>query len=200
MALAFSRLDTPSGDWLDMCAGPGGKTADLAALAQDAGASLTAVEQHPHRAELVRQAVAGGPAVDVITGDALTAPLGGYSRILLDAPCTGLGALRRRPELRWRRRPGDLPQLRAAQRRLLDRAVDLLVPGGCVAYVTCSPHPAETQDIVAAVTKAHPELAVVPAADLLPEVPEAAAGDAVQLWPQRHDTDGMFLSVLQRRG
>ena len=198
IALAVSRLPAPAGDWLDLCAGPGGKTADLAGPAAAAGATLTAVEQHPHRAELVRSAVAGGPPVEVVTGDAVIEAVGSYSRILVDAPCTGLGALRRRPELRWRRSPGDLPQLRAIQRKLLTHAVDLLVPGGCVAYVTCSPHVAETHDIVAAVMADHPDLRLVPAGPLLPEVPDAAVGDFVQLWPQRHNTDGMFLAVLQR--
>jgi 16S rRNA (cytosine967-C5)-methyltransferase len=198
MALAVSRLSTPAGAWLDLCAGPGGKTADLAGLAAEVGAGLVAVEQHPHRADLVRQATADGPPVDVVTGDALTVPLGSFARILLDAPCTGLGALRRRPELRWRRKPGDLPQLRAIQRRLLSRAVDLLVPGGMVVYVTCSPHIAETHDIVRGVLRNRSDLRLVPAAPLLPEVPDAASGDTVQLWPQRHNTDGMFLAVVQR--
>ena len=198
MALAVSRLDTPPGDWLDLCAGPGGKTADLAGPAASMGATLTAVEQHPHRADLIRQTVAGGPPVDVRTGDALEVGPQRYSRILLDAPCTGLGALRRRPELRWRRTPADLPQLRASQLALLARAVDLLVPGGCLAYVTCSPHVAETHDIVSAVRRRHPDLQQVPAAHLLPEVADCAVGDFVQLWPHRHDTDAMFLAVLRR--
>lgn len=198
MALAVTRLDTPAGGWLDLCAGPGGKTADLAGPAQAAGASLTAVEQHPHRAELVRAAVAGGPPVRILTGDALDVPLEPMARILLDAPCTGLGALRRRPELRWRRTPADLPHLRAAQRALLDRAIDLLLPGGCVAYVTCSPHLGETSEIVASVVRRRGDVRVEPAGELLPEVPDAAVGDHVRLWPQRHDTDGMFLAVLRR--
>lgn len=198
IALAVSRMPAPAGPWLDLCAGPGGKTADLAGLAAAAGDALTAVEQHPHRADLIRSAVAGGPPVTVETADALDIS-GSFARVLVDAPCTGLGAVRRRPELRWRRSPGDLPQLRAAQRRLLGHALDLVVPGGCVAYVTCSPHPAETHDVVAAALREHPEFRAVPAADLLPEVPDAAVGDAVQLWPQRHDTDAMFLAVLQRQ-
>lgn len=200
MALAVTRLDVPPGDWLDLCAGPGGKTADLAGPAAAAGATLTAVEQHPHRADLIRQTVAGGPPVVVHTGDALQLPLGSYSRILLDAPCTGLGALRRRPELRWRRTAADLPRLRAAQADLLERAVDLLAPGGCVAYVTCSPHLAETHETVAAALRRHPELEQIPAARLLPEVSDAAVGDALQLWPHRHGTDAMFLAVLRRPG
>lgn len=199
MALAVTRLATPGGPWLDMCAGPGGKTADLAGPAEAAGATLTAVEQHPHRADLVRATVAGGPPVQVLTADALDVSVPPMSRILLDAPCTGLGALRRRPELRWRRSPGDLPRLRSLQVALLHRAVDLLMPGGCVAYVTCSPHLTETRDVVAAVRAARTDVEVESAAALLPEVPDAAAGDYVQLWPQRHDTDGMFLAVLRRR-
>lgn len=201
MALALSRLDTPPGDWLDLCAGPGGKTADLAGLAAAAGASLTAVEQHPHRAELIRRTVRGGPPVDVLTGDATVLSLQPAARILLDAPCTGLGAIRRRPELRWRRTPADLPALRAAQTRLLDRALGLLVPGGCVAYVTCSPHVAETSAIVDAARSRHPGTCIIPAPALIPEVAATASGadgQFVQLWPQRHDTDAMFLAILRR--
>lgn len=201
VALALTRAEVTGADdaWLDMCAGPGGKTADLAGLAHRAGAALTAVEQHPHRAELVRTAV--GDGATVITGDArgLVDSPQRFSRILLDAPCTGLGALRRRPELRWRRQPADLPALRALQAELLAAAAELLRPGGVVLYATCSPHVAETTAVVENVLRHRDDLARVPAAPLLPEVPDAGCGDVARLWPHRHDTDGMYLAVLSRR-
>lgn len=201
VVLAWSRATVAAADdrWLDMCAGPGGKTADLVGLAQEQQAELVAVEQHPHRAELVRQVLPPESAAEVVIADSRELRSeSGFSRILLDAPCTGIGAVRRRPELRWRRTASDLPGLRQLQTELLDHAVSLLRPGGVIGYVTCSPHLAETDDIVVAALAKHADLRQLPAAEFLPEVPDAAAGAALRLWPQRHDTDGMYLALLQR--
>ena len=204
MALALSRvpLSIPEASWLDMCAGPGGKAADLAGIAHERGARLTAIEQHPHRAELVRNALRwqGEPMGEVIVADATTdgwAP-GMASRVLLDAPCTGLGAVRRRPELRWRRLASDVPGLVAIQRKLLLASLDAVAPGGVVAYVTCSPHIAETDRIVNHALSKRPEVSELDARELQPEVPDTGEGLRVRLWPHLHNTDGMFLSILQR--
>jgi 16S rRNA (cytosine967-C5)-methyltransferase len=116
--------------------------------------------------------------------------------VLADVPCTGLGALRRRPESRWRRKPTDLPGLVALQRELLAAAIRAVRPGGVVAYVTCSPHPAETVEVVAGATGVE----VLSAPEFLPEVPDSSVGDFVQLWPHRHGTDAMFLALLRRNG
>ncbi len=199
IALAFSRAEVSCTDdaWLDMCAGPGGKAALLADLLPS-GAHLLAVEQHPHRAELVESALRGTPGrARVEVADAATVE-GSFSRILLDAPCAGLGVLRRRPEARWRRQPSDIPTLTALQRRLLEHALDVCRPGGVVAYVTCSPHLAETEFVVADVLRGRSDVAQEPAADLLPEVPDCADGSALRLWPHRHDTDGMFMALLRK--
>ena len=200
LALADAPLDGPDARWLDMCAGPGGKAALLAGQVAPRGGALTAVELHSHRAELVRTALRRAPGRhQVICADATTDDIGtGYDRVLLDAPCTGLGALRRRPESRWRRTPGDLPGLTALQRALLRRALKVVRPGGLVLYATCSPHLAETEAIVADAERA--------GARLLPlgEVPGLAlpegsvAGPFLRLWPHRHDTDGMFAALLTR--
>jgi 16S rRNA (cytosine967-C5)-methyltransferase len=202
VALAFSRAEVSGSDsaWLDMCAGPGGKTALLAGLADAAGASLTALEQHPHRAELVRRTLSGGSVdVDVRVQDAtrLDEP-SVYSRVLVDAPCTGLGAVRRRPELRWRRTPDDLPPLRAMQQALLDAAMRFVTVGGVVAYVTCSPHLSETDAMVAGALRRNTGFEQVDARPLLAGVPDLGPGPAVRLWPHLHDTDGMYLAVLKR--
>lgn len=199
IALAFSRAEVACADdaWLDMCAGPGGKAALLADLLPE-GAHLVAVEQHPHRADLVRSALRGTPGdARVEVADAATVE-GSYSRILLDAPCAGLGVLRRRPEARWRRQPSDIPTLTVLQRRLLEHALDICRPGGVVAYVTCSPHLAETEFVVSDVLHGRSDVVQEAAGDLLPEVPDSTDGPAIRLWPHRHDTDGMYMAVLRR--
>lgn len=201
VALALSRSEAPAGPWLDLCAGPGGKTAILAGLAAKAGDHLLASERHPHRAALVAANVQAYPAPDrplVVAADGTRPPWsdGSFSRVLADVPCTGLGALRRRPESRWRHQPADVDELAVLQESLLRSAIAAVRPGGVVAYVTCSPHEAETAQVVAKVADA---VEIVPAAALLPEVPNAASGEFVQLWPHRHGTDAMFLAVLRRR-
>ncbi|WP_327152242.1 RsmB/NOP family class I SAM-dependent RNA methyltransferase [Nocardia sp. NBC_01329] len=200
VALALTRAELHGDDggrWLDLCAGPGGKTALLGALADIDGYRVDAVEPAKHRAELVRAATKGLPVeVHIVDGrDTGLAP--GYDRILVDAPCTGLGALRRRPEARWRRTPGDVAALVTLQRELLTAAWDLLRPGGVVVYSTCSPHLPETVAVVAdAVRRTGAEqLDVRP---LLPGVTGLGAGPAVQLWPHRHGTDAMFAAALRK--
>jgi len=199
-ALALTRLPLSGPDerWLDLCAGPGGKAALLAALAAERGARLTANELHPHRAELIARATEGWN-LDITVGDArrLEPIAGGYDRVLLDAPCTGLGALRRRPEARWRRGPDDLADLVELQAELLDAALRLVRPGGVVGYVTCSPHLAETREqIVRVVDSGAAEL--VDARPAFGTVAETDGAVTVQLWPHRHGTDAMFFAGLRR--
>jgi 16S rRNA (cytosine967-C5)-methyltransferase len=136
----------------------------------------------------------------VLTADGTQPPWapGSFDRVLLDAPCTGLGALRRRPEVRWRRTVDDVVPLAELQTALLERALDSVRVGGVVAYVTCSPHPAETTEVVDAAARRE-DVEVVPVAPLLPEVPGIARGDYGQLWPHRHGTDAMFMALLRRR-
>ncbi|HEY7046535.1 MAG TPA: transcription antitermination factor NusB [Jatrophihabitantaceae bacterium] len=191
LALANAHLDGRDERWLDLCAGPGGKTALLAALAAQRGAHVVANELHPHRAELVRRATSAWD-VDVRVGDARSITEGGYDRVLLDAPCTGLGALRRRPEARWRRGPADVAPLAKLQDELLATARRLVRPGGVVAYVTCSPHLAETRDVVAGAVGTD----LLDARPAFPGVARLGDGPAVQLWPHRHGTDAMFCALL----
>ncbi len=193
LALATAPLDGSDTRWLDLCAGPGGKAALLGALAVPCGAQVTAVELHEHRAALVAKSAAGLP-VDVRVADGREIE-GEYDRVLLDAPCTGLGALRRRPEARWRRQPSDVPALARLQRELLTAALRVTRPGGVVAYATCSPHLAETRVVVDDVVRAGlgEWLDARPA---LPGVPALGDGPWVQLWPHRHGTDAMFLALL----
>ena len=193
LALAAAPLTGRDTRWLDLCAGPGGKAALLGGLAAARGAEVTAVELHEHRAALVAGATAGLP-VEVRVADGREID-GDFDRVLVDAPCTGLGALRRRPEARWRRQPADVPPLARLQRELLTAALRVTRPGGLVAYITCSPHLAETRAVVddavragtATWRDARPEL---------PGVPDLGDGPWVQLWPHRHGTDAMFLALL----
>jgi 16S rRNA (cytosine967-C5)-methyltransferase len=197
LLLARAPLEGPDTAWLDMCAGPGGKSGLLAAVRPE-GVHLTAVDRAPHRAELVRQSLAGADDVEVLAADGLQPPWspGSFDRVLLDAPCTGLGALRRRPEVRWRRTPDDVAPLAELQTGLLDSALASVRVGGVVAYVTCSPHNAETVAVVDAAA-ARDDVEVLPVAPLFPEVPGVARGEHGQLWPHRHGTDAMFAAALK---
>jgi 16S rRNA (cytosine967-C5)-methyltransferase len=198
LALADAPVDGSDVRWLDLCAGPGGKAALLDALAVQRGARLTAVESQPHRADLVRRVVGG--TAEVVTGDGTDDrwATGDYDRVLVDAPCTGLGALRRRPEARWRRLPSDVASLGRVQRALLANALAAVRPGGVVAYVTCSPHLAETRFVVDDVLRAHPHVQRIDARAVLPDVPQSGEGLHVQLWPHVHGTDAMYLALLRR--
>ncbi len=205
LALARARVDGPDRRWLDLCAGPGGKAALLAALAATTGARVLANERQPHRAQLVARATrACGPGIlGVVAGDG-TRPAwrqGSFDRVLVDAPCTGLGALRRRPESRWRRRPDDVAALVPLQESLLDAALDSTRPGGVVVYATCSPVVEETAGVVEAVLSRRADATLEPAGDLLPEARDADSAHlpgALQLWPHRHGTDAMFIALLRR--
>jgi 16S rRNA (cytosine967-C5)-methyltransferase len=194
--------------WLDLCAGPGGKSRLLQGLATIAAprASLVAAELHPHRAALVKEALSraggqGAPA-EVIVADGTRPPWpeGSVDRVLVDAPCSGLGALRRRPEARWRKAESDIAALTELQRALLRSALATVRPGGVVAYVTCSPVPAETRDVVTAVAGADPDVELLDAQAVLADVPgtESAGPLFAQLWPHRHGTDAIFIALLRR--
>lgn len=210
-ALALSRAvpAEPGERWLDLCAGPGGKTAVLAAEARLAGVTLEANEPVPARAGLVRRALAGvAPDIRVSERDGRergTDLPGSYDRVLVDAPCTGLGALRRRPEARWRKSPADVEALARLQGELLRAALQAVRPGGLVGYVTCSPHLAETAAIVAGAVESGAADPVDTRAVLRriartpPELPAPVDGSAgAQLWPHRHGTDAMFIALLRR--
>lgn len=191
LALTDAPLEGRDERWLDLCAGPGGKTALLASIAAQRGALVTANEAQAHRARLVEKSVRavgagmGTGEFGVVVGDG-TAPSwapGTFDRVLVDAPCSGLGALRRRPESRWRRRPEDITELVGLQRALLNSALDLVRPGGVVVYATCSPVVAETSDIVSAV---------------LAQRDDVVEETRFQLWPHTDLSDAMFSATLRR--
>ena len=213
VALALSRLSpVQAGEsWLDLCAGPGGKTALLAAEALASGAKLEANEVVPARAGLVRRALEAVPGtIEVHERDGRELArerAGQFDRILVDAPCTGLGALRRRPEARWRKRPSDVAELVEIQTELLDAALDAVKPGGVVAYVTCSPHLAETSGVVRTIMDGRSDVELLDAPAAIRAVARGPIDIAeredglpvAQLWPHRHGTDAMFLALIRRR-
>jgi 16S rRNA (cytosine967-C5)-methyltransferase len=193
--------------WLDMCAGPGGKSRLLYGLAADSGATLVAAELHPHRAALVADALTragrpGMPPHEVIVADGTHPawPDDAFDRVLVDVPCSGLGALRRRPEARWRKSDADLKELTALQRDLLRSALAAVRPGGVVGYVTCSPVPAETRDVVTDLIGSVPGVEILDAPAVLSNVPGARSANPLfaQLWPHRHGTDAIFIALLRR--
>ena len=201
---ALTRAAAPPGWWLDLCAGPGGKSALLAGLSGLDGSRLFASDITLHRANLVAAAVRAyaengtPPAVVVADGTRPAWRAGSFTRVLADVPCSGLGALRRRPESRWRRGAADVEQLHALQLALLSAAIDGTAAGGMVGYVTCSPHRRETSDVLNETLAVRRDVEVIPASHLLREVPDAALGPYLQLWPHRHGTDAMFAGYLRR--
>ncbi|WP_288782198.1 RsmB/NOP family class I SAM-dependent RNA methyltransferase [uncultured Kocuria sp.] len=242
--LAATPIEGSDGAWLDLCAGPGGKAALLGALAVQRGAQLVANESAEHRADLVRKALAPLPreSYTVLTSDgraiaetihtadlpeevSLAVEAFGetgeiFDRVMVDVPCSGLGALRRRPEARWRKTPGDIAELMSLQLDLARAAVAVTRPGGLIAYVTCSPHPAETQNVLLDLlngddvelldTGAAMQAAALPGAlegDAAPGAPMAGAPVAegqkeattAQLWPHVHGTDAMFMALLRKK-
>jgi 16S rRNA (cytosine967-C5)-methyltransferase len=204
LALTRSRPIRSDEKWLDMCAGPGGKTALLAAESAGTGVTILANESSAHRAELVRQAVKRFPHVNVEVGDGRLIGVAhphSFDRILVDAPCSGLGALRRRPEARWRRTPQDVATLTGLQSELLASAIVALKPGGVLAYVTCSPHLVETRAILNRALKENPHVRELDAREVLSRVTHHSldlrgTDLSVQLWPHRHGTDAMFIALL----
>lgn len=189
-------------NWLDLCAGPGGKFAYLAHwLPPD---HLVGNELHPHRAELIRSRA---PHHKVSVGDGrLFEAMMPFDRIVIDAPCTGIGALRRRPDARWRRTESDLKELILLQRGLLNHAAEILAPGGIIFYMTCSPHPLETRAQVSEFLITHPSFELLPISQqLLSSINNSKIGDSIghdgslQLFTKDLGTDAMFMAMLRKR-
>ncbi len=200
LAAAGIAREGPDLRWLDACAGPGGKAALLAGLLP-AGGRLLAADRAPHRAALVTQALGGDEQAVVVVADS-TRPAWAdrsFDRVLADVPCSGLGALRRRPELRWRRQPEDVERLGILQAELLTAAIDAVRPGGVATYATCSPHLAETIGVIDSVLAQRLDAELVDARPALPGVPDLGPGPTVQLWPHRHRTDAMFVAMVRRK-
>ena len=194
----FAKVTKSAASTLDLCAGPGGKAALLSHICEVSGRDFVANEISEPRAKLVKNVIG---KFGVITGDGREIASHGrtFDAILADVPCTGLGALRRRPEVRWRRTLKDLAPLLQLQMELSDAAISVLNPGGYFGYATCSPHFAETSGQVREILKKHPELILVDISSSLPSgLHEGVRDGALSLWGHRHNTDSMFLAIFQR--
>jgi 16S rRNA (cytosine967-C5)-methyltransferase len=184
--------------WLDLCAGPGGKAALLSSIAKQRDIRFTANEISSARAELVSQVVHGARVL-VSDGRTIGTSSEKFDAILIDAPCTGLGALRRRPEVRWRRTLQDLRALTQLQRELVDSAIDALKPGGVLGYATCSPHLAETSIQIVDIKRKHSNLSQIDVGQYLPHNLDGATRDgAMSLWTHKHGTDAMYLALFRK--
>ena len=185
-------------NWLDMCAGPGGKAALLSNIAREKKIVFTANEVSAVRADLVRQVV-NGDRVLVGDGREIGDLEEKFDAILIDAPCTGLGALRRRPEVRWRRNLQDLRELTQLQRELIDSGIKALTVGGILGYATCSPHLAETTIQVSDLKRKHGNMEQIDVSPYLPDNLENSERDhAMALWTHRTGTDAMFLALFKK--
>ena len=181
--------------WLDLCAGPGGKSALLDRWAKERNIGFVANEISPHRAKLMQRSTD-----QIVLSDGLVPAFRAesFTRILIDAPCSGLGALRRRPDARWRKKKSEIQDLVNIQNGLLGEAKNLVKVGGLLGYVTCSPHPSETIENVNKFLLENPNFEAIPVVKYFPIGMNLTDSDSVQLWPGLHGTDGMFLAVFQR--
>ncbi len=194
-AFVVVALDPQPGDRvLDVCAAPGGKTAHIACIVGDGG-RVVASDVRPERASLVRSTADRlGGAVRVLVQDGTRPAIeGSFDRVLVDAPCSGMGSARRRPELLWRPRRGDLSSLARLQVAIASAAADRLRPGGRLIYSVCTFPRAETDAVCDALIRYRPDLE--PAGIDGPD----GASARIRLWPHRHGSDGMFVAAFRRR-
>jgi 16S rRNA (cytosine967-C5)-methyltransferase len=199
VASIFASVVENQSAWLDICAGPGGKAALLASIAKEAGKEFTANEISKPRSELVKQVI-GSARLWVGDGRDIASHGEKFGAILADVPCTGLGALRRRPEVRWRRQVSDLRALTQLQREISEAAISVLADGGYFAYATCSPHLAETSIQVKDILNNHPELTLIDLTAFLPDNLDGAIRDgALSLWTHKHQTDAMYMAVFHKK-
>jgi 16S rRNA (cytosine967-C5)-methyltransferase len=189
----------------DLCAAPGGKSFGLASLAGRGGRVLS-IDRSLSRIRILveNRDRLDLPQVMPVVADLEQSPPAGnsFAGVLLDAPCTGTGILRRQPEIRWRRSPADIVSLALRQDALLEAASRLVAHGGRLVYSVCSLEPEEGEDRIASFLSRHPDFVVRdPRASLPPEMASAVASSGfLRTWPHRHGCDGFFAAVLQRQG
>lgn len=205
MLAAMMLAPVPGENVLDCCSAPGGKTTHLAQLMKNRGRIL-ALDLYPHRVALV-DANCSRLGVNMVRTDCLDAreispaKLGFFDKIMLDVPCSGFGVLRRKPDLKWRRREEDIAKLAQLQKELVAAAVSVLKPGGSLLYCTCTNEPEETEEVVAQALSCHQELRLEDFSCRLPvQLQAAVANYGIHLLPHRHQLDGFFISLLKKKG
>lgn len=207
MLVAQALAPQPGMRVLDACAAPGGKTTHIAELMGDQG-QIVANDVHPHKRDLIATAAKrlGITIIEPIVGDALDLPekgLGTFERILLDAPCTGFGVIRRKPDLKWNKTLADVRSIAQLQYQLLVSLSEMVAPGGTLVYSTCTMEPMENQEIVRRFVDRHPDFVLD--AGLRDDLPEAVrdkmdeSGAFVQILPHQFDSDGFFIARLRRK-
>jgi 16S rRNA (cytosine967-C5)-methyltransferase len=192
-ALPVLLLDPKPGESiLDLCAAPGGKTTFISELMGNGGA-LTAVDRYEHKLELIRKGCErlGITNVTFAASDARSFAAGPVDRVLVDAPCSGLGTLRRKPDIKWKRQPEDIVKLAGLQSEILDNAAALLKPGGVLVYSTCTTEPEENQSQARSFLGRHGEFTVEDASAFVPKAVVTPEG-FVETLPHRHHVDGSF--------
>jgi 16S rRNA (cytosine967-C5)-methyltransferase len=201
--LLAALLDAKRGEMVvDFCAGAGGKTLALGAAMRNTG-RLYAFDVSAHRLDALKPRLARSKLSNVHPAaiaherdDRIKRLAGKIDRVIVDAPCSGLGTLRRNPDLKWRQSPKAVEELTAKQAAILESAARLLKPGGRLVYATCSVLPAENEAIAQAFSQAHPEFEALNVGELLPQVPGQAL--YLRLWPHLHGTDGFFAAVWRK--
>jgi 16S rRNA (cytosine967-C5)-methyltransferase len=204
-------LDAHRGEMVvDFCAGAGGKTLAIGAAMRNTG-RLYAMDTSAHRLDALKPRLARSQLSNVHPAaiaherdDRVKRLAGKIDRVLVDAPCSGLGTLRRNPDLKWRQKPEGIAEVTATQTAILESAARLLKSGGRLVYATCSMLPQENEEIAEAFSKAHPDFAVLPVAEELTRLKVANAdklcnGQFLRLWPHRHGTDGFFAAIWVRK-
>ncbi|MGZ4031479.1 MAG: 16S rRNA (cytosine(967)-C(5))-methyltransferase RsmB [Tumebacillaceae bacterium] len=205
MLVAQALAPEPGMRVLDCCAAPGGKTTHLAELMNDRG-EVVAVDIHDHKVELIENIASrlGLSSIRTMAGDIrdVVEDAGTFDCVLLDAPCSGLGVIRRKPDLKWNKLPGDITEITAIQRELLDTVASHVRPGGVLVYSTCTVIPEENELMVRDFLARHPEFAGESLAPYLPDTVMQSGEDDyfIQLFPQQFNSDGFFIARLRREG
>lgn len=204
--LANFRVNEMETDWLDACAAPGGKTTTLAQTSPLKNVKITAVDIHPHKEQLIKQSTKSLKNIEVLIGDSRLSPWKDkkFDRVLIDAPCTGLGAIRRRSESRWKKHASDIKELTSNAKEIFDAAFKSTKNYGYIEYVVCSPIIEETDEFVRWALASYPHLRLIPPEEYLTVFGENGAKDYVTLsknglrfWPHLHNSDAMFVSLFQ---
>ncbi|UFJ41986.1 16S rRNA (cytosine(967)-C(5))-methyltransferase RsmB [Brevibacillus humidisoli] len=206
MLVAPALTPRPGMRVLDACAAPGGKTTHIAELMDNQG-EIVACDIHPHKRQLIEQSAErlGVTIIKTLVCDAADLPeqgIGLFDRILLDAPCTGLGVIRRKPDLKWNKKPDDIADIAHLQYHLLTQVAPMLAPGGLLVYSTCTIEPEENQELVERFVAEHENFQLDHS--LVEDLPESvvehcdASSGYVQILPHQFSSDGFFISRIKR--